>query len=94
MATIKEKLEVHLVEKLKANQSQANESVLNLGQAELRIVELNGELESVKKFKEDTLITYKTAINSINEELKQLETKYPSGEVDLFEGVVIYDDGK
>lgn len=94
MAQIKEKLENEVVEKLKSNQAQANEAVLNLGQAELRIVELKAELEGVEKFKEDTLTAYRTAVNVINEELKKLETKYPSGEVDLIEGVVIYDDGK
>lgn len=89
----RDKLEKEVVEKLKSNQAQANEAVLGLGQAELRIVELKAELEGVEKFKEDTLTAYRTAVNSINEELKKLETKYPSGEVDLVEGVVIYEDG-
>jgi uncharacterized protein involved in exopolysaccharide biosynthesis len=94
MAQITEKLENEVVEKLKSSQAQANEAVLGLGQAELRIVELKAELEGVEKFKEDTLTAYRTAVNAINEELKQLETKYPSGEVDLVAGVVIYEDGK
>jgi uncharacterized protein involved in exopolysaccharide biosynthesis len=94
MAQIKEKLETEVVERLKQNQAQANEAVLNLGQAELRIIELKAELAGVEKFKEDVIISYKTSVDVLNGELKVLEGKYPSGEVDLTEGVVIFDDGK
>ena len=94
MAQIKEKLETEVVELLKQNQTKANEAVLNLGQAELRIIELKVELEKVEKFKEDVLKLYRTSVDSINTELGKLETEYPNGEVDLIEGVVIFDDGK
>ena len=40
MAQIKEKLETEVIEKLKFNQAQANEAVINLGQIELRIIDL------------------------------------------------------
>lgn len=94
MAQVKEKLEVELVEKLKSSQAQANEAVLNLGQAELRIIELKTELEGVEKFKQTVLEAYKNAVDGLNTELKVLEGKYPSGEVDLIEGVVIFEDNK
>lgn len=94
MAQIKEKLENELLEKLKNNQAQANEAILNLGQAELRRVELKAELDGVVKFKEDVFKSYKASVDDINAELKKLEEKYPSGEVDLIEGVVIFEDGK
>jgi len=94
MAQIKEKLEVEVVERLKQNQAQANEAVLNLGQAELRIIELKAELEGVEKFKEEVITSYRNSVDVLNGELKILEGKYPSGEVDLTEGVVIFDDGK
>ena len=94
MAQVKEKLEVEVIEKLKFNQAQANEAVVNLGQIELRIIELKTELEGVQNFKEDVLKTYRTAVDTLNGELKVLEEKYPAGEVDLIEGVVIFEDGK
>lgn len=94
MEQIKEKLETEVIEKLKFNQAQANEAVVNLGQIELRIIELTDELKGIEKFKEDVLNTYKTAVNVINAELKVLEEKYPAGEVDLNEGVVIFEDNK
>lgn len=94
MAQIKEKLEVEVIEKLKFNQAQANEAVVNLGQIELRLIELKEELEGVQAFKEDILKAYKTSVEVINGELKVLEAKYPNGEVDLNEGVVIFEDTK
>jgi hypothetical protein len=94
MAQIKEKLEVEVVELLKQNQAGANEAVLNLGQAELRIIELKAELEGVEKFKEEVLNAYRTSVDVINNELKVLGEKYPTGEVDLIEGVVIFEDNK
>lgn len=94
MAQIKEKLETEVIEKLKFNQAQANEAVVNLGQIELRIIELKEELEGIQSFKEEILKTYKTSVEVINGELKVLEAKYPSGEVDLNEGVVIFEDNK
>lgn len=94
MAQIKEKLETEVIEKLKFNQAQANEAVVNLGQIELRLIELKEEVDGVQSYKEDILKIYKTAVEVINDELKVLEEKYPNGEVDLIEGVVIFEDNK
>ena len=91
MAQIKEVLQTEVIEKLKFNQAQANEAVVNLGQIELRIIDLKDELDAVQQFKEDVLKSYRTAVDIINTELKVLEEKYPNGEVDLNEGVVIFE---
>jgi hypothetical protein len=91
MAQIKEVLQTEVIEKLKFNQAQANEAVVNLGQIELRIIDLKDELDAVQQFKEDVLKSYKMAVDVINAELKVLEEKYPNGEVDLNEGVVIFE---
>jgi hypothetical protein len=91
MAKIKEVLQTEVIEKLKFNQAQANEAVVNLGQIELRIIDLKDELDAVQQFKEDVLKSYKMAVDVINTELKVLEEKYPNGEVDLNEGVVIFE---
>jgi hypothetical protein len=91
MAQIKEVLQTEVIEKLKFNQAQANEAVVNLGQIELRIIDLKDELDAVQQFKEDVLKSYRTAVDVINTELKVLEEKYPNGEVDLNEGVVIFE---
>jgi hypothetical protein len=91
MTKIKEVLQTEVIEKLKFNQAQANEAVVNLGQIELRIIDLKDELDAVQQFKEDVLKSYRTAVDTINTELKVLEEKYPNGEVDLNEGVVIFE---
>jgi hypothetical protein len=91
MAQIKEVLQTEVIEKLKFNQAQANEAVVNLGQIELRIIDLKDELDAVQQFKDDVLKSYRTAVDVINTELKVLEEKYPNGEVDLNEGVVIFE---
>jgi hypothetical protein len=91
MAQIKEVLQTEVIEKLKFNQAQANEAVVNLGQIELRVIDLKDELDAVQQFKEDVLKSYKMAVDIINTELKVLEEKYPNGEVDLNEGVVIFE---
>jgi hypothetical protein len=91
MAKIKEVLQTEVIEKLKFNQAQANEAVVNLGQIELRLIDLKDELDAVQQFKEDVLKSYKIAVDVINAELKVLEEKYPNGEVDLNEGVVIFE---
>jgi hypothetical protein len=91
MTKIKEVLQTEVIEKLKFNQAQANEAVVNLGQIELRIIDLKDELDAVQQFKEDVLKSYKMAVDVINAELKVLEEKYPNGEVDLNEGVVIFE---
>jgi hypothetical protein len=91
MAQIKEVLQTEVIEKLKFNQAQANEAVVNLGQIELRIIDLKDELDAVQQFKDDVLKSYRTAVDAINTELKVLEEKYPNGEVDLNDGVVIFE---
>jgi hypothetical protein len=94
MAQIKEVLQTETIDKLKYNQAQANEAVVNLGQIELRIIELKAELDGIQNYKEDVLKSYRTAVDIINEELKVLGEKYPTGEIDLIEGVVIFEDNK
>jgi uncharacterized protein involved in exopolysaccharide biosynthesis len=91
MAQIKEVLQSETIDKLKHNQAQANEAVVNLGQIELRVIDLKDELDAVQQFKEDVLKSYKMAVDVINAELKVLEEKYPNGEIDLNEGVVIFE---
>jgi hypothetical protein len=90
----KEKLEESVVAKLRELQTKANDSVLGIGEIELRLRELNSELQTINKLKEQNLAVYDEAITSINTELKALEVTYPKGEIDLVEGVVIYESAE
>jgi hypothetical protein len=87
----KEKLEESVVVKLRELQTKANDSVLGLGELELRLRELNAELEQTQQAKKEVLEIYDQSITGISEELKSLEITYPKGEIDLVEGVVIFD---
>lgn len=87
----KEKLEESVVNKLRELQTKANDSVLGLGEIELRLRELTLELEQTQQAKKDVLQIYDQALEGIKGELKALETTYPKGEIDLAEGVVIFD---
>jgi len=87
----KEKLEESVVVKLRELQTKANDSVLGLGEIELRLRELNSELEQINQAKTEVLEIYDQSIAGISAELKNLEITYPKGEIDLIEGVVIFD---
>jgi hypothetical protein len=87
----KEKLEESVVNKLRELQTKANDSVLGLGEIELRLRELTLELEQIQQAKKEVLEIYDQSTAGITTELKALETTYPKGEIDLAEGVVIFD---
>jgi len=87
----KEKLEESVVAKLRELQTKANDSVLGLGEIELRLRELNSELQQANQAKAEVLEIYDQSIAGISAELKNLEITYPKGEIDLIEGVVIFD---
>jgi hypothetical protein len=92
MAQKREKLSESLVTKLKQNQTDANEAVLSIGQIEIRLIELDNEMVEMRKLRESALEKYKLSAGEINSELSRLNSSYPGGEVDLNEGVVIYND--
>jgi hypothetical protein len=87
----KEKLEESVITKLREQQTKANDCVLGLGEIELRLRELTSELQTANQAKRDVLEMYDAALGVIKEELKALETTYPKGEIDLIEGVVVFD---
>ena len=77
--------------KLRELQTKANDCVLGLGEIELRLREVTTELQTTSQAKKDVLEMYDAALAGIKEELKALETTYPKGEIDLVEGVVVFD---
>jgi uncharacterized coiled-coil DUF342 family protein len=78
-----EKLEVSLVEKLRELNTRKNELILNVGQLHLDIKQMNTLLSEVETEFENTN-------NELNGLLSDLEKQYPSGEIDLVEGTVIF----
>lgn len=78
-----EKLEGSLLEKLRELNTRKNEIIINTGQLHLDIHQLNKLISNAESEFED--------INKqLNSVLSDLEKKYPKGEIDLTEGVIIF----
>jgi hypothetical protein len=90
MAQKEEKLDEKIVEVLRENQAKANTSIVSLGEVSIRIRDLEKELERVEEIEQNLLKEYDQSTATINAELQNLQKTYPSGEVDLQRGVVIY----
>jgi hypothetical protein len=94
MAQKVEKLDQSILDNIISHQTKMNEIMLSLGQIHLRNRELMSEIDNLNKIKSD-LETQSDAISvEFNKSLKELEVKYPKGEIDINEGVVIYESAE
>ena len=94
MAQKTEKLEQEVVTTITSLQNKAAEQVHVLGEFHIRLRELEAEKKRIQEFVSSIEFEYDKLATTLNETLKELETKYPKGEIDLKEGVVIFDDGQ
>jgi hypothetical protein len=85
MATKTEQLSQEIVDKLRKLQSDSNDVIFELGQVEVRFLDLT----KYKKSLEDSFTKIKIELDEI---LKDLENKYPNGEVSLQEGTVTFEE--
>lgn len=79
-----EKLEQSLVDKLKDLKNKQNELIINIGQLHLELKQMNSAMQTMESH-------YMAVTNQLNENLKDLEVKYPNGEVDLVDGTVTFE---
>ena len=91
MAKKTEKLDEKILEVLRENQAKANNAIVSLGEISIRIRDLEKELEKVEELEQNFLKDYDQSTGTINTELQNLQKTYPTGEVDLQQGLVIYD---
>jgi predicted nuclease with TOPRIM domain len=94
MAIKTEKLEKEVVETITSLQTKAAEQVHVLGEFHIRLRDLETEKKKIQEFVFSIEAEYDKLVTTLNETLKELEVKYPKGEIDLKEGVVIFDDGQ
>jgi len=94
MAQKTEQLPKETLDKLVSYQNQANELILNLGQVHLRIRELKLEIERLESVKAGVETESDKIGLEFNEIIKDLEKTYPKGEIDLKEGVVIFESAE
>jgi predicted nuclease with TOPRIM domain len=94
MAIKTEKLEKEIVETITSLQTKAGEQIHVLGEFHIRLRDLEAEKKKIQEFVFSIEAEYDKLVTTLNETLKELEIKYPKGEVDLKAGVVIFDDGQ
>jgi hypothetical protein len=87
-------LSPEIIDNLRNMQSKANELINTLGQLHLRIK--NFKLETERLIDEQKLIEAQFELNDkkFTDTISDLEQKYPKGEIDLNEGVVIYESAE
>jgi adenylate kinase len=90
MAQKTENLSKETIDKLTEKQAKINNSVFNIGQAELRIIKLEKEIEQIKLMKTQFESDYDKIDSEFNEYIKELEKVYPNGEIDLQAGTVTF----
>ena len=90
MAQKTESLSKETIDKLTEKQAKINNSVFNIGQAELRIIKLEKEIEQIKLMKTQFESDYDKIDSEFNEYIKELEKVYPNGEIDLQAGTVTF----
>jgi predicted nucleotide-binding protein (sugar kinase/HSP70/actin superfamily) len=90
MAQKTENLSKETLDKLTEKQVKINNSVFNIGQAELRIIKLEKEIEQIKLMKVQFESDYDKIDSEFNEYIKELEKVYPNGEIDLQAGTVTF----
>jgi len=90
MAQKTENLSKETLDKLTEKQAKINNSVFNIGQAELRIIKLEKEIEQIKLMKVQFESEYDKIDLEFNEYIKELEKVYPNGEIDLQAGTVTF----
>jgi hypothetical protein len=90
MAQKTENLSKETIDKLTEKQAKINNSVFNIGQAELRIIKLEKEIEQIKLMKTQFESDYDKIDSEFSEYIKELESVYPNGEIDLQAGTVTF----
>jgi predicted nucleic acid-binding Zn-ribbon protein len=91
MAQKTEKLEQEVLDKILKTQNEASQLIFELGQISLRSRELDNEVAELSKIKIDMETKFDNLSLQLENTLSDLRRKYPTGEVDLQEGVVIYE---
>ena len=94
MAQKTEKLSQEILDKIFDAQVKLNEFVVSLGQLHLRKRDLQSEMDRVDSLKVEAEQSFDIATAEFQTILADLEKIYPKGEVDLNEGVVIYESAE
>lgn len=89
-----EVLSSEIIDNLKSMQTKSNEFVLLLGQIHLKERELKLELETLQNEKSNVESKFDENNSNLTKVIRDLEKLYPMGEIDLNQGIVIYDSAE
>lgn len=86
------KLSQELIDDLRGMQIRANELVIGIGQSHLKLKEFKIEISKIIEEQKSMEIEFELNNSKFTTTIKELEKQYPKGEIDLNEGIVIYED--
>ncbi len=89
-----EKLSPQIIDDLRSMQSKANELINALGQIHLKIRDFKAETERLIDEQKSMESQFDLNDKKFTSVIRDLEEKYPKGEVDLNEGIVIYESAE
>jgi hypothetical protein len=92
MAQKTEKLSQELIDDLRGMQIRANELVIGIGQSHLKLKEFRIEMTKIMDEQKSMEIEFELNNSKFTTTIRDLEKQYPKGEIDLNEGIVIYED--
>ena len=87
------KLENEIIEKIKDINKDLNALIGDFGQIYIRKKELNEEMERLDEILEKAENTFKDKNRELKTIVDSIEEKYPRHQIDLEQGVVIYQPG-
>ena len=94
MAQQTAKLSQELVDDLKGMQSKANDLVVGIGQIHLELKKFKVEMERLENQQKSMEIEFELNNEKFTNTIAELEKQYPMGEIDLNEGIVIYESAE
>lgn len=86
------KLSQELIDDLRGMQIRANELVIGIGQSHLKLKEFKIEISKIMEEQKSMEMEFELNNSKFTTTIKELEKQYPKGEIDLNEGIVIYED--
>ena len=94
MAQKTEKLEQAVLDKIVKYQSDANQIIFELGQVSLQIRELELQLKKINEIKTTSEEKFDNIGLQLENILSDLQRKYPTGEINLEEGVIKFESAE
>jgi hypothetical protein len=94
MTQSKESLSADVLDTIKSKRDEVSNLVMELGQITLRSRDLRNELVKFEQLKTSIEIRFDEVNTEMTNILKELEVKYPKGEIDLNEGVVYFESAE